>query len=104
MEQELRNALRRKQPSADFAQRVMKSVAAGISPRNDSALKRAATHHWRAVAAALTLTAILGGWAAHTIAERRAGERARDEVLLALRIAGSKVHYAQSQVHDIGRK
>jgi len=98
MEKELRNALRRKEPPADFAQRVMKEINRG--PRTEARGQR----HWRAVAAAFTLTVLLGGWTAHTIAERRAGERAKDEVLLALRIAGSKVRYAQSQVHDIGRK
>lgn len=99
MEQKLRNALRREQPGADFTQRVVRSVAAGFSPPKAVALKRAATR----IAAALMLTALAAGWTAHTIAERRAGERARDDVLLALRIAGSKVHYAQSQVHEIGR-
>ena len=99
MEQELKNALRRKQPSADFAQRVMNEINRGLRTED-----RGLRTHWRAVAAALTLTAILGGWTAHTIAERRAGERAKDEVLLALRITSAKVRYAQSQVHDIGRK
>ena len=45
---------------------------------------------------------VAGGWAAHEEMQRREGERARDEVLLALRIAGSKVRTAQEQVHEIG--
>jgi hypothetical protein len=58
-------------------------------------------HTWRNVAASLTLTAVLGGWAAHSVYERRQaeGERAREQVLLALRIAGEKVRYAQ---HEVG--
>ena len=44
----------------------------------------------------------LGGWAAHTIHERREGERAREQVLLALKIAGEKVRYAQQEVRQIG--
>jgi hypothetical protein len=55
-----------------------------------------------AVAASVTLTALLGGWAAHTVHERREGERARDQVLLALKIAGEKVRYAQQEVRTIG--
>ncbi len=100
MEEELRRALRRKQASPDFARRVIEEVKQRRGPKTE---ERGHFRHWRAIAASLTLTAILGGWTAHTIAERRAGERAKDEVLLALRIAGSKVHYAQSQVHEIGR-
>ncbi len=99
MEEELRRALRRKQPSADFTKRVIEQIIRGT--RTEA---RGHWTHWRTVAAALTLVVLLGGWAAHTVAERRAGERAKDEVLLALRIAGAKVRYAQNQVHDIGRK
>ncbi|HSP14413.1 MAG TPA: hypothetical protein VLV78_06655 [Thermoanaerobaculia bacterium] len=83
--------MQRKEPPPGFRDRVVQSA-------NRRHL------NWRAVAATLMLTAVLGGWTVHTIAERRAGERARREVLLALHIAGEKVHYAQSQVQDIGRK
>lgn len=103
MEEELRNALRRKAAPPDFAKRVIERVSGGPAPRL-SVARAPVLHRWRALAAAVMLVAILGGWTAHTIAERRAGERAKDEVLLALRIAGEKVHYAKSQVHEIGRK
>ncbi|HEY3054606.1 MAG TPA: hypothetical protein VGK31_01610 [Thermoanaerobaculia bacterium] len=94
LEEQLKAALRRKQPSADFASRVISSA---LAPRSTTVARRSAR-----VAAALMLTALLGGWAVHEIAERRAGERARAEVLLALHIAGSKVRYAKTQVHGIG--
>ncbi len=97
MEEELKRALRRKEAPPDFAKRVIERVNGARS----DALKRVAT---RAIAAAAMLVIVLGGWSAHSIAERRAGERAKDEVLLALRIAGEKVHYAKSQVQEIGRK
>lgn len=97
MEEELRRALRRKEAPPDFAKRVMERVNEGRRP--------VARGRWTgAIAAAVMLVVVLGGWTAHTIAERRAGERAKDEVLLALRIAGEKVHYARSQVHEIGRR
>jgi hypothetical protein len=97
LEAQLRSALKPKKPSPGFADRVVAVAARG--PRTE-----ARGLSVRAVAATLMLTAVLGGWTAHEIAERRAGERARKEVLLALHIAGEKVHYARSQVHEIGRK
>jgi hypothetical protein len=56
----------------------------------------------RAIAAGLLLTAVAGGWGAQKAIERREGERAREEVLVALRIASSKVRTAQQHVHEIG--
>ncbi len=97
IEEQLRSALQRESPPAGFAQRVAATAIRGPRPE-------ARGLRWRAIAAALMLTALLGGWTAHTIAERRAGERARDEVMLALHIAGSKVRYAQVQVQQIGSK
>ena len=57
---------------------------------------------WRAAAASVTLAAILGGYATHEVAEHRRGERAREQVLTAMRIAGEKVRYAQQEVRGIG--
>jgi hypothetical protein len=98
----LRRAMRRESPAPGFASRVLQRIEADSTPRNDRAAFRRRT--WRAVAASLTLTAVLGGWAAHTVHERRQadGERAREQVLLALRIAGQKVRYVQTEVRDIG--
>ena len=95
LENDLRNALRRESPPAGFASRVLQRIE-----HEQHAPRR--TRWWRAVAASVTLTAILGGWAAHNIHERREGERAREQVLLALKIAGEKVRYAQQEVRTIG--
>ena len=105
LEQDLRRALRRESPAPGFASRVLQRIEEeerGVRPSTTHASPR----WWRAAAASLTLTAVLGGWAAHEVHERRVreGERARDQVLLALRIAGEKVRYAQSEVRDIGSK
>lgn len=98
IEEQLRSALRRQSPPSGFAQRVI--ARANRGPRTED------RRHfpWRAAAAVLMLTVLLGAWSARQIAERREGERARDEVLLALHIAGAKVRYAQTQVHEIGSK
>jgi anti-sigma factor RsiW len=101
LEKHLKSALSRKTPPPDFTARVMSAIG-----RQQAGQAGAPVLHrwWRAAAAAVMLTAIAGGWTAHQVAERRAGERARDEVMVALHIAGAKVHYAQKQVHDIGSK
>src|SRR6185369_16212314 len=70
-EDELKLALRRKEPPPGFRQRVL---AATRRPR----------HAYRSLAAAALLTLLLGGTTAHFIEERREGERAKEQVLLAL--------------------
>ena len=96
IETQLKDALRREPPPEGFAGRVMERIA-----RDER--QRRAPMRWRAVAASVTLAAVVAGWGAHEHAQRVAeGERARDQVLLALRIAGSKVKYAQEQVKEIG--
>lgn len=101
LENDLRRALRRESPAPGFASRVLQRIDRESTPRHRDASRR---RPWRTVAASLTLTAFLGGWAAHTVHERRQteGERAREQVLLALRIAGQKVRYVQTEVRDIG--
>jgi hypothetical protein len=96
IETELQEALRRESPPAGFAERVLERIA-----RDEH--QRRAPMRGRAIAASVTLAALVAGWGAHEHALRVAeGERARDQVLLALRIAGSKVKYAQEQVKGIG--
>jgi hypothetical protein len=93
IERELQDALRRKSPHAGFAARVMARVA-----DNSRLSFSSRAPAWRAVAAAVLFTAVLGGWTVHEISQRRQGERARDEVLLAFRITSEKLHEAQSRV------
>ena len=101
IESELERALRRTTPDPGFATRVMRRIEASGRPVTGRTPK---SRSWRAAAAGLILTAIAGGWAAQRAVERRQGERARDEVLLALRIAGSKVHTAQQHVRELGSR
>lgn len=96
IEHELKAALQRKEPSSDFATRVMKKVSTGPAahaPRRP---------RYRAIAAALIMTAVMGGWTVREVQHRREGQRAREEVLTALRITSEKLRTAQQHVHDIG--
>jgi hypothetical protein len=96
LEQDLKRVLRREAPPAGFAGRVLDRI--------EREQRKPRRHWWRAAAASVTLVAAVAGWSGHRMAERRRaeGERARQEVLLALQIASEKVRYAQDEVRNIG--
>jgi len=114
LEDDLKRALARKSAPDGFAARVMSRIdAEGASPAISAdgrpspegrhPLPGEGRHRFtRAIAAGLLITAVAGGWAAQRAIERREGERAREEVLVALHIASSKVRNAQQHVHEIG--
>lgn len=95
----LKRVLRHRSPDPGFAQRVMARV--GEADRGDERLRRP-RQSWRAAAASLTLVVLLGGYATHRVVENRRGERAKEQVLLAMRIASEKVSVARQEVRDIG--
>jgi hypothetical protein len=92
---ELRDVLRRKDPPAGFADRVVRrlSVAPAILPARPFGFAQG--RHWklRALAAAALLAFALGGLGVH------AAVRAKNEVLTAMRIASHKVADAQRAVN-----
>ena len=94
-EDDLSRAFERKSAPDGFADRVLSRLDA---PRhgNFSMLRR--------IAAAIVLTAALGGLTAHQIIEHRRneeGERARRQLMTALHIASAKMRVAQrAVVHD----
>jgi len=94
LENDLKRALRRQAPAPGFAGRVMLRLEEKEKPKRHV--------WWRAAAASVTLAAILGGYATHRVVERQRGERAKEQVLTAMRIAGEKVRYAQQEVRAIG--
>jgi hypothetical protein len=95
LEHELKRALERKAPPPDFAERVLRRAT-------QPPVNATTRHPWRAIAAAVLMTAVLGGWAAREASQQREGERAREEVLTALRITTEKLRTAQDHVHHIG--
>lgn len=95
-EQDLRAGLRRKQAPPDLAAKVLARIEAGQEK-----------HHWwrapalaRAVAIVLVVVAV-GIWVEQRHRERVAGEQARHQVELALRIAGSKLQLAEAKVQQL---
>lgn len=93
IESDLKELLRRREPPAGFARRVMARVEE--KPPTAAALHR--HRGWRALAAAAVIVALLGGWGVHVTL------RARDELRLAMRITAEKVAGAQQQVRAVSR-
>jgi len=93
LEQELKQALERKDPSPDFAARVTAAAAGRVVPvpvpRPVRMLPR-----WLPVAAAVLLIA---GGAAYR--EHR-GRVAKDQVMLAMRITSGKLNHIQSHMRE----
>ena len=93
LENDLKRALRRESPPAGFSSRVLARIE-----RREEQPRR----WWRAAAASVTLAMLLGGYGTHKVIEHRRGERAREQVLEAMRIAGEKMSYAREEVRQIG--
>lgn len=91
-EKEIARALQRKQPAVDFSQRVVSRLAAGNS--------RPLRQRWLAWAAAVLLTVSAGGWWQYQREQRRQGELAKEQLILALHIASSKLNEAQRAVQQ----
>ncbi|SPE32824.1 conserved hypothetical protein [Candidatus Sulfopaludibacter sp. SbA3] len=89
LEQELKQALDRKEPSPDFAERVRRRT------RGDGFRTALWPQRWLAAAAAVIVLAGVGlGYREYQ------GQVARQQVMLAFRIAGAKVNHIQTQVKE----
>lgn len=97
-EELLKGALERKQPSAGFTERVVERTR-GQEPQRPR--RRFALPYWfaPALAALLVLAATLGY---QRYRERREGERATRQLVVALRLTGAKLEQVRSRVVEIG--
>jgi hypothetical protein len=88
LERELREGLAARSAPDGFAERVLARVASRKAPRQS---RPALFRHWRTALAAVLIAAVLitaALWQ-HRREQRIAGERARAQVILALRITNS---------------
>jgi hypothetical protein len=116
-DEELKLALRREEPSPDFTDRVMARIAE-LQKREKSRektgwLKRLTEFfqppqmRW-ATAGAMAVLLVIAGLGVHhrreserkRLAEIAEGERAKEQVMLAMRIASAKLNVAQKKVRE----
>jgi len=90
-EQDLRSALRREEPPAGFTERVLARAGVKAAPRRTA---------WMAAAIAACLLLSIGGFEYR----QYQGRKAKNELLLALEIAGSKLNLAEQKISDLGRR
>ena len=99
---ELRRALRREDPPAGFADRVMRRLETR-QPEPRIPMVKPSLMRW---AAAAMLVAALGGGLQYRGVqqerERIRGEAAKEQVMKALRITADKLQVVQSAVKEIG--
>lgn len=110
IERALKSALRRKQAPARFAQHVMAQADEQARARDKAASRNPwvpvlawPVVRWTAAAAA-TAAMLLGVVHYREVRierERAEGEAAKQQLVLALRIAGSKLQHARSKVNQI---
>jgi hypothetical protein len=107
LEVELGKALERVEPPAGFAERVMARAAAAERTRTRTrwtwlGFLHAPALRWAATGV-LCLALGSGGIFIRREQQRRAqGEKAKQQLMLALRITASELHIAQAEVRDIG--
>jgi hypothetical protein len=106
-DEELKEALRRKEPPAGFTERVLAALKRTEVQTEDQTEDQTPdrrgrlSYTWRAVAAAALLVAIAGGGVTARYIE---GQRAKRDVLLALHITGAKLRDARNHVHEISTR
>ena len=126
LEEDLKQALAREEPAPQFADRVMARIAASrAEPRPEPPARRVGSWRrlaeffqpvrtkWALAGAALCLSGMVA-YGAHRFyeyqrqqqaqAEMIEGERAKEQVLLALRIASAKLNVAQRKVLESSQK
>ena len=113
---ELKRALRREEPSPDFTDRLMRRLAElqkREKPTEKAEWLRRLTEFFRptqmkwAMAGAMAVLMVIAGFGVHyrrenerrRLAEIAEGERAKEQVMLAMRIASAKLNVAQKIVH-----
>jgi hypothetical protein len=100
LEDDLRIALRREEPPADFTERVLARLnqppAEPTWRERLAVLMRPPRLQWVAVAVIVSVIIPAG-------VQYRKGERAKEQLLFAVRVAGTKLHQAQHKVAETGR-
>jgi anti-sigma-K factor RskA len=101
-EEELKKALARREPGEEFVKRVLAKVETNRTATVRARLSVWSNPWWRfASAAVLLMVALISGLAYRQHERVAKGEAAKNQLLLAMRIAGSELHQAQLRVKKI---
>jgi hypothetical protein len=117
-DEELKLALRREEPSPDFTDRVMARVAElqkQEKPGEEAGWLRRLAEFFQppqmkwATAGAMAILLVIAGFGVHhrrenerrRLAEIAEGERAKEQVMLAMRIVSAKLNVAQKKVNEV---
>lgn len=109
LEDDLRMALRRAEPSEDFAERVLARVNAPVPPKRAwwedlAVLVRPPRVQWAALAVILSIMIPVASLEYRKERQLRAeGQMAKQQLVFAVRVAGSKLHSVQRKVLEIGQ-
>lgn len=96
-EKQLAKALSRKDPPAGFAARVLARAEQQKQPSR--------WFSWRWLAPVTAALVLMGGVGIYREQERRArGEEVKEQLLLAVQLASSKLYQAQQKVESIGSR
>lgn len=99
LEEQLKHALRREQPSAGFVGRVRARVRVREGTARRAGWSSPPQLRW-VVAILLCFGVVAGGLYRHGKVERARGEAAKQQVYVALRLAGTKMQLAESKVRN----
>lgn len=95
-ERDLREALRRREPRPGFAEDVLARARQAKEPQHWS---------WRWLAVAAVMLVMIGGFVVMREQQRRAeGEKAKQQLMVALRITGTKLRSVQERVAAVQQR
>jgi hypothetical protein len=102
LDEALRKALRREDPGPAFTAQVLARAAAERAKRRWWAALAAGPMRWAAAGALATLL-VVGGTIEHYREQRvrEQGQAAKQQLMLALRIAGGKLNFARQKVQEL---
>ena len=101
-EEELKKALARREPPADFSARVLRAIAPGVMPKAVRSRRFHLTEfQWRFASLAALFLLLVSGLIYRHHAEKVKGEAVKKQLLIALHIAGTELRQAQLRVKRI---
>jgi hypothetical protein len=108
LEEDLKKALRRVEPPAGFAERVFARASAPAPPgpswwESIIVLFRPPNVQWVALSLFMSVMIPAAGVYRKERQEREEGEKAKQQLMFAVKIAGNKLHHVQQRVLEMGR-